>query len=122
VVDAYLDDARGARVRHVSGLRQGLIGVVNAFARTELDASNNVVIAHEVLHTFGASDKYDPATNAPAYPYGYAEPERHPLHPQRRAEIMAGRIPITETRASMPNGLEQCVIGAKTAREINWIR
>ena len=37
---------------------------------------NNVIVAHEILHTFGATDKYDPATTQPRYPDGYAEPGR----------------------------------------------
>ena len=40
--------------------------------------TNNVVIAHEILHTLGASDKYDPETLAPLFPIGYAEPDREP--------------------------------------------
>lgn len=117
---SYHDPALRPRLPHSTGLQKGLIGVVNAFAQADLDGSNNVVIAHEVLHTFGATDKYDFAANRPVHPDGYAEPDRQPLHPQRRAEIMAGRIPLSETRASIPTTLEQCVIGAKTAREINW--
>ncbi len=35
---------------------------------------------------------------------------------------MAGRLPVTEDRAEMPRGLEEVLIGAKTAREINWAR
>ena len=31
---------------------------------------NNVVIAHELLHTVGATDKYDPVTDAPRIPDG----------------------------------------------------
>ena len=27
-----------------------------------MDGANDVVIAHELLHTLGATDKYDPAT------------------------------------------------------------
>ena len=58
-----------------------------------------MVIAHELLHTLGASDKYDPQSLAPIFPDGYAEPDRQPSHPQRMAEIMAGRIPVAEGRA-----------------------
>jgi len=40
-----------------------------------------VVIAHELLHTVGATDKYDPATNESSLPEGYAEPDKIPLFP-----------------------------------------
>jgi hypothetical protein len=95
---SYHDPALRPRLAHSTGLQKGLIGIVNAFAQADLDGSNNVVIAHEVLHTFGASDKYDAGRNEPQYPDGYAEPERQPRYPQKRAEIMAGRIPLAENR------------------------
>ena len=50
-----------------------------------------MVIAHEFLHTVGATDKYDPATEQPQFPDGYGEPQRVPLVPTGEAEIMAGR-------------------------------
>jgi hypothetical protein len=118
----YHDPERVTRVAHSLGLEKGLIGVVNAFASQGQAAENNVVVAHELLHTVGATDKYDMRTNQPIFPDGYADPERQPLLPQEYAEIMAGRIPISEGEADMPRGLEQVLIGAKTAREINWMR
>jgi hypothetical protein len=68
----------------------------------------------------GATDKYDPATNQPIFPDGYGEPDRQPLHPQGVAEIMAGRIAVSEEEAEMPDSLVNAVIGEKTAREIGW--
>ena len=118
----YYAPLPNAALRHSVGLRQGLIGVVNAFASAEMEGGNQVVIAHELLHTFGATDKYDPANNQPLFPDGYAEPHADPLLPQSMAEIMAGRIPLSASRAETPRDLEQTVIGARTAREINWLR
>ena len=116
----YYDPQQHDRLRHSLGIQKGLIGVVNAFAARAQTQTNNVVIAHEFLHTLGATDKYHPASNQPLYPIGYAEPQRVPLHPQRRAEIMGGRIPLSEQRAEMPDSLEQCLIGPETALEIRW--
>jgi hypothetical protein len=104
------------------GLEKGLIGVVNAFASVKMEGNNNVVIAHELLHTLGATDKYDPVTQQPVYPDGYAKPDQQPLFPQEKAEIMSGRIPLSDTKAEMPGSLQNTVIGIKTAREINWIK
>ena len=118
----YHDPVAGTRLPHSTGLQKGLIGLVNAVAEGEYEGSNNVVIAHELLHTLGATDKYDPDGNQPIFPDGYADPQAIPRLPQRRAEIMAGRIPISETQSEMPAGMSQVVIGAQTAREINWIR
>lgn len=106
-------------LRHSVGLRGGMIGLINAFAHTGYSGSNNVVITHEIMHTLGASDKYD-QSNLPLHPGGYAEPYRQPLYPQRKAEIMGGRIPVSATQVRMPENLNQVIVGAFTANEINW--
>jgi hypothetical protein len=118
----YFDPAKNHTLSHSTGLQKGMLGIVNVFASADQEGSNAVVIAHELLHTFGATDKYDSETNGPSFPDGYAEPDARPLHPQRRAEIMAGRIPITETHSEIPRNLKRVVIGEKTAREINWVK
>lgn len=116
----YHDPVLNPRLAHSLGLEKGLIGVVNAFAVADMDGRNAVVIAHELLHTVGARDRYDPATALPLFPEGYAEPGRRPLHPQTLAEIMGGRIPRSYTEAEMPDSLREVVIGAETAAEIGW--
>jgi len=100
------------------GLQKGMVGVVNAYAGRRNAGSNNVVIAHEFLHTLGATDKYDPATGVPLYPAGFAEPDRKPKFPQRNAEIMGGRIPLAEDDAVIPKSLKYVIIGPQTAQEI----
>jgi hypothetical protein len=80
-----------------------------------------VVIAHELLHVFGATDKYDPATNQPLVPQGLANPQARPLYPQRKAEIMGGRIALSPTEARMPSSLRASLVGPETAREIGWM-
>jgi len=99
-----------------------LVGVINAFASPAMAGSNNTIIAHELLHTLGATDKYDPATNLPRFPDGYADPEQHPRYPQEYAEIMGGRIPLTTSQAETPRSLAQTLIGQATAREIKWLQ
>lgn len=116
----FHDPARALSVPHSLGLEKGMIGVVHAFASNAQRAQNNVVIAHELLHTLGASDKYAAGTNMPLHPVGYAEPERIPLYPQTNAEIMAGRYAVSEHEARMPDDVFGTVIGPATAREIRW--
>ena len=104
------------------GLRKGMFGVVHAYADMRLEPKNHVVIAHEILHTLGASDKYDRATGQPIFPDGYGNPKREPRYPQQVAEIMGGRIPLSPTESTMPPNLNYTVIGTKTAREIKWLK
>ncbi len=115
----YHRPAPGLALPHSLGLRQGLIGVVHAFAASEQTAQNNIVLAHELLHTLGASDKYDPH-GLPLYPHGFGDPGQEPLYPQARAEIMGGRLALAPDQAVIPASLDACVVGPATALEINW--
>lgn len=105
---------------HSIGMQKGLIGLVHGFADTGQAGQNAVIVAHELLHTVGATDKYD-RFGAPVFPHGFANPLRKPLYPQRAAEIMAGRIPTSAVESIMAHSLLSSRIGPLTAREINWI-
>lgn len=118
----YYDPKVYENVGHSFGLQKGLVGVVNAFAGRAEGKRNNVVVAHELLHTLGATDKYDLSSNQPLYPLGYADPDQQPRYPQKRAELMAGRIPITAQRAEQPDHLRQTIIGEATAIEIGLLK
>lgn len=104
------------------GVEKGMFGIVNAYASRRLSPQNKVIIAHEFLHTLGASDKYDESTAQPQPPHGIAEPERTPLYPQRYAEIMGGRIALSPHDAEIPGDLGLVVIGPLTAAEIRLSR
>lgn len=116
----YHQPENNKRLPHSTALQKGMVSVVHAFANEKSAQQNNFIIAHELLHTLGASDKYDLNTTLPIYPYGYAEPNRQPLFPQQFAEIMGGRIAISETEARMPRDLSQALVGEQTALEIGW--
>jgi hypothetical protein len=116
----YHDPALTPAVPHSLGLAQGLIGVVYAFAAPTMNDENNVVIAHELLHTVGATDKYDRADDAPRFPDGYGNPAQTPLYPQLTAELMAGRRMLAADKWQQPSSLDEVVIGPATALEIRW--
>ena len=118
----YFDPDLTERLNHSLGLEKGLIGVVNAFANKKYAGKNNIVIAHEFLHTVGATDKYHLETGEPVFPVGFVDPDKKPLYPQDFAEIMAGVIPMDDGEWVMPEKLNQTVIGYQTALEINWIQ
>ena len=117
----YHETEEGKKLQHSLGLDKGLIAIVHAFASTDQEQQNNIVITHELLHTVGAYDKYN-TQNQPIFPYGYAAPLQAPLFPQSHAEIMAAKIPLSSTHSKMAASLDQCIIGEKTAEEINWLK
>jgi hypothetical protein len=116
----YHDPARLDSVPDSHGLQKGVVGVVHAFAERSMSGSNNMVIAHELLHTAGASDKYDLGSGAPLLPIGLGDRDQVPLYPQERAEIMAGRRALSAREWDMPRSLRSVVFGPETALEIHW--
>ena len=114
----YQNPDVGVALPHSTGLRNGLIGLI--YARINDTRFHNVVINHELLHIFGAVDKYDLANGKPAFPMGYAEPNLTPVHPQNLAEIMGRSIPITENRYEVARRLGKTIVGPQTAQEVGW--
>ncbi len=99
----------------------GRVGTV----QVDLDAAMAdfalIVVTHELLHTLGATDKYDAAGKVKA-PGGLAEPDAKPLYPQRFVEIMARNRPLSLTEEKAPDTIADVAVGPATAREIGWIR
>lgn len=118
----YHDPATHPQLSHSTALNKGRIGRVNLFGDNTYAKQNLVITAHELLHTLNATDKYDLSTTLPAYPDGFAEPNKSPLYPQDFAELMGGRVPKSETEADIPKSLKYTVVGEKTAREIGWLK
>jgi hypothetical protein len=107
-------------LQHSLGMQKGLMGLVFAYSLDTQTAQNNIVIAHELLHTVGATDKYN-RRGGPLMTVGYANPSRTPLYPQRNAEIMAGRIPTSASSSYMAESLRSVIVNSYTASEINWL-
>jgi hypothetical protein len=104
------------------GLSKGLMALTHLYADPQARGSNQVVVAHEFLHTLGATDKYDRASGQPLVPDGLGDPGQAPLFPQRYGEIMAGRIATSASDAEIPGRLAEMRVGPATAREIGWLR
>lgn len=105
----------------VEGLSQlgGRLGVVKVdLDHTMIDFAL-FVVTHELLHTLGASDKYD-AAGDPSFPDGFPEPDRTPPYPQRFTEIMARHRAVAPGRSAPPETLGELSVGVKTAEEIGW--
>jgi len=121
LIARYHDPARSTRLPHSTGLERIRVASAHLFANRAQRGQNHVVLVHELLHTVGAADLYDLSTGLPIFPAGYAEPDRSPLLPQARAEVMAGRIPVAPNRAIQAPSLDRTRIGPVTAAELGWI-
>lgn len=118
----YYDPQTHVVLKHSTALNKGRIARVNLFGDRAHAKQNLVVLAHELLHTLNATDKYDLANGQPIYPDGFAEPSKMPRYPQELAELMGGYVPISEMKSLTPASLDETVIGEKTAREIGWLK
>jgi len=98
----------------------GRVGVARIdLDRTVVDLAL-FVVTHELLHTLGASDKYDAAGRA-LIPDGLVEPRRVPLYPQRYAEVMTRNLVLAPEQERPPESLSELGVGIETAKEIGWL-
>ena len=103
------------------GEQGGRVGVVEVELDETMADLTLIVVSHELLHTIGASDKYD-AHGRALVPDRLAEPDRAPLFPQRFAEIMARNRPLDgKGNEAIPDRLDDVAVGPATAREIGWL-
>jgi hypothetical protein len=111
-----------ARRKSVEGFGEqgGRVGVIEVELDDAMIDFALFVATHELMHTLGASDRYD-ATGEPQVPDGLADPQRDPLYPQDGAEIMARHRAVSPGRSEPPEALEELVVGELTAREIGWL-
>jgi hypothetical protein len=118
----FYGEAEAAAYRGVHSVsdrrsRRGFVFAPLSGAGRDLAVIN---VGHELLHLFGATDKYEGETCV--YPQGWVEPFAEPRYPQRFAEVMAQGIPQEQ---GMKEGsldlFESMRVGVETAREIGWI-
>jgi hypothetical protein len=107
----------------VEGLSEagGRIGTVGVDLDTAMVDVAWFVTVHELFHTLGATDRYD-ATGRTVLPDGLADPAQSPLYPQRFTEIMARNRPLSLAAETPPDSIDEIAVGAKTAKEIGWVR
>lgn len=117
----YYNEKKIDHLERSTALQRGRIALVNLYGDSKSTETNNVIVAHEALHTFGGQDFYDLNTGIPIFPIGYAEPNKKPLYPQTKAEIMGGYILLNDTDFYIPHGFDEVVINADTAKDLKWI-
>jgi hypothetical protein len=111
--DGHLGFAEG------SGAVDGEVAFVRGACDGDLSLSLQA-IGHEMLHTAGATDRYDADGHA-REPDGLADPDRTPRYPQMHAEWTVGEVPTGPGSGRLPESLDELRVGEATAREIGWI-
>jgi len=114
--------ARGAR-NFVEGFSEahGRVGVARVDLSLDTVDLALFVAAHELLHTLGATDKYDDQGRT-LRPFGLPDPDLAPELPQLSAEIMARNRVVSRTSETPPSSLDELSVGRWTAEEIGWTR
>jgi len=97
----------------------GKVGLVEVELDDTISDFALFVAAHELMHTLGASDKYDEGGHT-LVPSGLPEPDKTPLYPQRYAEVMARNVALGASEERPPRSLDELAVGAATAAEIGW--
>jgi hypothetical protein len=113
---------RSERRSLVEGLGEdgGRIAVTNLELRRDSADFGLFVVAHELFHLLGATDRYGADGNA-QLPHGLGDPDLQPRYPQRHVEVMArGRV-IAPGVEEPPAQLDELRVGALTAIEIGWL-
>jgi hypothetical protein len=116
-----LSEPHNARLSLVEGLGEdgGRVAVTSLELREDSADFGLFVVAHELFHLLGASDRYGPDGLA-ELPGGLGEPELVPQFPQRSVEVMArGRV-LEPGWEEPPSQLAELRVGTKTAAEIGW--
>lgn len=111
------DKGLGYEKQHSVGTTRGRFGVVFLPIGKQSAGRTTCLIAHEILHTVGASDKYDD-NHLTIFPDGYFAPEKR--YPQEFAEIMALATPIEKGKEKDADNLDVSRVGEKTAIEVGW--
>lgn len=117
----YVSLRNGNRGNSVEGASQpnGRVGTVDVELDRSMIDTTLFVIAHELFHTLGATDKYDEKGHC-RIPEGLAEPDRMPLYPQAFAELMARNRAVGLGEETIPTSIDELAVGLKTAQEIRW--
>lgn len=97
----------------------GRVGLVSVELDATMVDTTLFVVAHELMHTLGATDRYD-ASGHTLIPAGLPEPDRSPLYPQRFAEVMARNRVVAAGREVVPETIGELAVGSDTAKEIGW--
>lgn len=116
----FHDEKRRHMFAHLDSLasRRDRMGIVFVPTTKKNVGYSAAVVAHELCHTFGASDKHDGGISV--FPAGYAEPDRQPRYPQKKGEIMSLGRPVSAGVDRSVQGLRECVVGDTTAAEMDW--
>jgi hypothetical protein len=98
----------------------GRVGIVQVELDEAIVDMALAVAVHELMHTLGASDKYDERGDV-LVPFGLAEPSREPLFPQQYVEVMARNRPLNPSSFVNLDSLDELKVGPTTAHEIGWL-
>ena len=110
IVFLHIHDIHDRRFRplgpHPFAIPERGIAVVSVPASDVTSGHSEAIIAHEILHLFGARDRHAGETEA--------------IGPATRADIMTLAFPAKAGEAKTVTSLDECDLAPATAAEIGW--
>lgn len=77
-------------------------------------------VIHEMGHTFGAYDTYQPGSWPCVYPEGFPEPAKTPLYPQSKACLMCKSVMLAEKATRGPTDFNEIITCEAEAKRFGW--
>ena len=114
------DSLKGSLPDEYDGKRMDGTGLVFFEPLREARIALSVKIAREIARLYGAKDKIERETQLPVVTRGLGEPEKAPLFPQNKAELMGRWVMIDNLQKREVSSFDEMVIGPDTAKELGW--
>jgi len=114
------DPLKGVLPDEYEGKRMAGTGLIFFDPLRQPRISLSVKIAREIARLYGARDKIELETQLPMVTRGLGEPEKAPLFPQTKAELMGRWIMIDNLQKREVTSIDEMVIGPDTAKELGW--
>ena len=114
-------DRQGDVASESRGSREARLAVPYISLQEQNPGYAVVTVAHELAHTLGAVDLYDPDSALAEFPRGFIDPWQAPLYPQPYAELMSVDRPVAPASEVEASSLHQVRIGYATAAHMGWI-
>ena len=116
----YHEGVDGRSLQHSLGMQKGLTGVVHAFALLATECPEQCYYCPRTLAYSRCQSTSTTVNGLPVYPEGFSEQGDGRIILNMRQKSWRAAERSSPDKAVIPGGLDECVVGYKTAYEIGW--